>query len=132
MDAALSRTLEVFLVHDHHDLEVIKEIVRIIGVAMPPIVVTRLDLPKHVIPPECVPPSNRLTILQLLGCSDTAYEAPVMNAVVDQVGSPIKFCLPPPPCPFSWVPPNLPWPPAQSGFVNHVHRSYYLQSGMHH
>eukprot|EP00884_Botryococcus_braunii_P004090 jgi/Botrbrau1/13682/Bobra.0378s0013.1 len=84
VSGALNANLDFFLVHDRHDLEILKEIARILGVPLPSTKVLRLDLPKHHIPLDCVPPQDKLTILQLLECSDPAYEPSVMNTIVDQ------------------------------------------------
>lgn len=84
-DAAMGKSLEMFIVHDHHDLHVLRDIVRMLNIPLPPVTISRFDVPQHTISPERTPPQDKLTILHILRCTDPKLQAVVMNAIVDQV-----------------------------------------------
>jgi chromosome segregation ATPase len=84
VEAALVSRLSTFLVHDQHDLQILREITRQSGVKMPPVIVCRLDAPPHNLPPQLLPPTM-LTVLHVLSCNDRSAETAVMNMLVDVV-----------------------------------------------
>ncbi len=94
VEAALLSHLNKFLVHDHHDLQILKEIARQSGVQMPRVDVATLDIPHHTLPSHALPPPPMLTVLQVLSCNDKLAEPAIFNNLIDTVRNHLGMCLP--------------------------------------
>lgn len=90
VDAAAGRHFSNFIVHDGHDLKLLKQLARQTGSLSREltVVVSNFDVPQHSMPPQKLPPPQLNTLAQELSCTDPTVAATVMNFLVDTVSPP--------------------------------------------
>lgn len=65
MDAAIGKDLSNFIVHDLHDMRLLRGLARQAGCPWLSVTQMSYDLPQHTMPPARLPPSGLLTLLQV-------------------------------------------------------------------
>jgi hypothetical protein len=88
-DAAIGRTLGDFLVHDMHDLRLLKDLAGRCGQLARhlTIVETNFDVPLHQMPPNRLPPQQLCSLANVLSCPGH-FGSTVINRLVDYVSPP--------------------------------------------
>lgn len=85
VDAAIGNNLANFVVHDAHDMRLLRDLGRECQMgARLSISVFSYDVPRHVMHPSRLPPAQLLTLLQALTCNSERADT-VMNVFIDQV-----------------------------------------------
>lgn len=83
VESHLARVLTSYILHDHHDLGVFKRLCQGLGIPLPPVTISRFDMPQHVIPGTQRPSAKCL--MDVLNCTDKKMGHVVLNFIIDGV-----------------------------------------------
>ena len=83
VESHMSTMLNSYLLHDHHDLVAFKRLCQTLRIQVPPVTVSRFNIPQHVIPSARRPSAQCL--MDVLKCTEEKMGHVVLNFVVDGV-----------------------------------------------
>ncbi|KAL3161007.1 hypothetical protein ABBQ38_009393 [Trebouxia sp. C0009 RCD-2024] len=81
VESHMSAQLNTYLLHDHHDLLALKRMCQKLRIPLPPVTISRFDMPQHVIPSTRRPSAPCL--MDVLKCTEEKMGHVVLNFVVD-------------------------------------------------
>ena len=85
-ETTLRKTFTSWIVHDHHDFQQLRKLCHSIGIRLPDVTITSLDLPRHHIPQQGrIPADVALSLLDVVSCTEPGKDAAVMNNIIDAV-----------------------------------------------
>lgn len=83
VDAAIGQHLGNFVVHDAHDVRLLRALAREAGYAQVTVTQLNFDVPRHSMPPGRLPPAELTTLLQV--CRHQLYVVCLTGAAVHAV-----------------------------------------------
>ena len=83
VESHMSPQLNTYLLHDHHDLLALKRMCQKLGIPLPPVTISRFDMPQHVVPSTRRPSAPCL--MDVLKCTEEKMGHVVLNFVIDGV-----------------------------------------------
>ena len=90
MENHMALQLNSYVVHDYHDLTVLKRMCHQLSIPLPHVTISRFDMPLHV-----VPGTHRLSatsLMDVLKCNDKKQRHVVLNFIIDRVRSQQYAC----------------------------------------